>query len=35
MDAILKFFRDGVEVFWPKPKKTVKKKKKATKKKKK
>ena len=35
MDQIIKFFRDGVEVFWPKPKKTVKKKKKATKKKKK
>ena len=35
MDQIIKFFRDGVEVFWPKTKKTVKKKKKATKKKKK
>ena len=30
MDQIIKFFRDGLEVFWPKPKKTVKKKKKAT-----
>ena len=35
MDQIIKFFRDGLEVFWAKPKKTVKKKKKATKKKKK
>ena len=35
MDQIIKFFRDGLEVFFPKPKKTVKKKKKATKKKKK
>ena len=34
MDQIIKFFRDGLEVFFPKPKKTVKKKKKATKKKK-
>tara|TARA_Y100000992_G_scaffold69208_1_gene43308 strand:+ start:213 stop:320 length:108 start_codon:yes stop_codon:yes gene_type:complete len=35
MDNIIKFFRDGLEVFWPKSKKVVKKKKKATKKKKK
>ena len=35
MEEIIKFFRDGLEVFWSKPKKTVKKKKKATKKKKK
>ena len=24
MNEVLKFFRDGLEVFWPKPKKTVK-----------
>ena len=35
MNEVLKFFRDGLEVFWQKPKKTVKNKKKATKKKKK
>ena len=35
MNEVLKFFRDGLEVFWPKTKKTAKKKKKATKKKKK
>tara|TARA_B100000965_G_scaffold387367_1_gene390626 strand:+ start:293 stop:400 length:108 start_codon:yes stop_codon:yes gene_type:complete len=35
MDNIIKFFRDGLEVFWPKSKKVVKKKKKTTKKKKK
>ena len=35
MDQIIKFFRDGLEVFFPKPKKTVKKKVKKKKKKKK
>jgi len=35
MNEIIKFFRDGLEVFWPKPKKTVKKKVKMKKKKKK
>ena len=37
LDQVKKFFRDGLEVFWPKPKKTAKKKavKKITKKKKK
>ena len=37
LDKVKKFFRDGLEVFWPKPKKTAKKKtaKKITKKKKK
>tara|TARA_Y200000002_G_scaffold8188_1_gene6813 strand:+ start:789 stop:905 length:117 start_codon:yes stop_codon:yes gene_type:complete len=35
INKIYDFFRQGLEVFWPKSKKTVKKKKKATKKKKK
>ena len=37
LDKVKKFFRDGLEVFWPKPKKTAKKKtaKKITKRKKK
>jgi hypothetical protein len=35
MDKIYDFFRNGLEVFFPKSKKVVKKKKKATKKKKK
>ena len=35
MDQFIKFFRDGLEVFFPKPKKTVKNKVKMKKKKKK
>tara|TARA_Y100001936_G_C15917965_1_gene582352 strand:- start:685 stop:792 length:108 start_codon:yes stop_codon:yes gene_type:complete len=35
MNEVLKFFRDGLEVFWPKSEKAPKKKKKTTKKKKK